>query len=74
MELKAKSVSLIAKIIAGVILIVGAILKWLNIFSDCTITDLCVVAFTIAGLFGTVDVNLMFEKIWGKSTTVEKKE
>jgi hypothetical protein len=65
MELKAKNVSLVAKIVAGVIFVTGAVLKWLHIL-DCTISELSVVAFTVAGLFGTVDINLMFEKIWGK--------
>jgi hypothetical protein len=63
---KAKDASLAAKIVAGVIVIVGATLKWLHIF-DCTVNELSVVAFTVAGLFGTVDINLMFEKIWGKN-------
>lgn len=67
MELKAKSASLWAKIISGVILITGAVLKWCGVFTECTINELCIVAFTVAGLFGTVDINLMFEKIWGKN-------
>jgi uncharacterized membrane protein len=71
MELKAKNASLVAKIVAGVIVVAGAVLKWLHIF-DCTVNELSVVAFTVAGLFGTVDVNLMFEKIWGKGNVEEK--
>ena len=63
---KAKDASLAAKIIASVIFLTGAVLKWLHIL-DCTISELSVVAFTVAGLFGTVDINLMFEKIWGKN-------
>jgi uncharacterized membrane protein len=66
MELKAKNASLIAKIVAGVIVIGGAVLKWLHVF-DCSINEIATVAFTIAGLFGTVDINLMLEKIWGKA-------
>lgn len=67
MELKAKSASLWAKIIAGIIMITGAGLKWCGVFTECTINEICIVAFTVAGLFGTVDINLMFEKIWGKN-------
>ena len=63
---KAKDASLIAKILAGLIIVSGATLKWLHIL-DCTISELSAVAFTVAGLFGTVDINLMFEKIWGKT-------
>lgn len=65
--MKAKSASLIAKVVAGSIMVVGAVLKWVHIL-DCTISELAIVAFTVAGLFGTVDINLMFEKIWGKQS------
>jgi hypothetical protein len=61
-ELKAKTCSLIAKIVSGAVVLVGAILKWLNIFSNCEINELCVVGFTIMGVFGTVDLNLLAEK------------
>lgn len=60
--LKAKKVSLIAKIIAGVILLGGAILKWTGIFGNCQISELCTVAGTMTALFSTVDINLMLEK------------
>lgn len=60
--LKAKKASLIAKIIAGVILLIGAVLKWLGIFQNCEISELCTVAGTMAALFSTVDINLMLEK------------
>lgn len=61
-ELKAKTVSLIAKIIGSFVVLVGAVLKWLGIFSACEINELCVVGFTIMGIFGTVDLNLLAEK------------
>lgn len=60
--LKAKKASLISKIVAGVILLVGAVLKWLDIFNNCEITELCTVAGTMTALFSTVDINLMLEK------------
>lgn len=61
-ELKAKTVSLVAKITGATVVLVGAILKWLGIFSSCEINELCVVGFTIMGIFGTVDLNLLAEK------------
>lgn len=61
-ELKAKTVSLVAKITGAAVVLVGAVLKWLGIFTACEINELCVVGFTIMGIFGTVDLNLLAEK------------
>lgn len=61
-ELKAKTVSLVAKIIGAAVVLVGAVLKWLGIFTACEINELCVVGFTVMGIFGTVDLNLLAEK------------
>lgn len=66
MDIKAKDASLVAKVTAGIIVFVGAVLKWTGVFKSCSIPELCTVGFTIMGLFGTVDVNLMLEKIWGR--------
>lgn len=60
--MKAKTVSLIAKIVAGVILLAGAVLKWMGIFTDCEIKELCTVAGTLAALFVTVDTNIALDK------------
>lgn len=60
--MKAKTVSLIAKITAGAILLVGAVLKWLGIFPNCEISELCTVAGTLAALFITVDTNIALDK------------
>lgn len=60
--MKAKDASLIAKITAGVILLAGAILKWLGIFANCEIKELCTVAGTLAALFVTVDTNIALDK------------
>lgn len=65
-ELKAKTVSLIAKIIAGTVLLGGAILKWLNIFSACEISELCTVSFTLMCIFGTIDLNIALDKFTKK--------
>lgn len=61
-ELKAKTVSLIAKIIGALIVLIGAILKWVGIFGNCSINELCIVGFSVMGIFGTVDLNLLAEK------------
>lgn len=61
-ELKAKAVSLIAKIVGALVVLVGAILKWLGVFSNCEINELCAVGFTVMGVFGMVDMNLLAEK------------
>ena len=61
-ELKAKTASLIAKIVGALVVLVGAVLKWLGIFTACEINELCVVGFTVMGIFGTVDLNLLAEK------------
>ena len=60
--MKAKDASLIAKITAGAILLIGAVLKWLGIFTNCEISELCMVAGTLAGLFITVDTNIALDK------------
>lgn len=61
-ELKAKTVSLVAKIIAALVVLIGGVLKWLGVFENCSINELCVVGFSIMGIFGTVDLNLLAEK------------
>ena len=61
-KLKAKDCSLFAKILAGIIVVAGSILKWTGIFPNCEVSELCMVSFTVMGLFGTVDINLMLEK------------
>lgn len=59
---KAKDASLIAKWVGLVIVLVCAVLKWLGIFPHCQISEVCTVAFTIMGLFGTVDINILADK------------
>lgn len=60
-KLQAKKVSLIAKIVASILFITGAVLKFIGIF-QCTIEELSIVAFTIVGIFGTVDMNIALDK------------
>ena len=60
--LKAKTVSLLAKIVAGAILLIGAVLKWTGVFSNCEISELCTVSGTFVALFTTIDVNIALDK------------
>ena len=61
-EKKKKTVSLLAKIVAGAILLIGAVLKWTGIFSNCEISELCTVSGTFVALFTTIDVNIALDK------------
>ena len=63
--MKAKTASLLAKIISGVLLLVGAVLKWTGIFKNCSISELCTVSATVTALFSTVDVNIALDKFKG---------
>ena len=60
--LKAKTVSLIAKIVSGGILLIGAVLKWIGVFPNCEISELCTVSGTFVALFTTIDVNIALDK------------
>lgn len=60
--LKAKTVSLIAKIVSGGILLIGAVLKWTGVFPNCEISELCTVSGTFVALFTTIDVNIALDK------------
>ena len=60
--LKAKTVSLWAKIIGGVIIVVGHVLKWVNVLPDATSSEICACGFSIMGIFSTVDLNILADK------------
>ena len=66
MEIKAKEASLWAKILAVVVLLVGIALIGLRVLPNLSTMDMIWVALTIAGIFGTVDINLFLEKITGR--------
>ena len=66
MEIKAKSLSLIVKIIAVLFVIVCSILKWKGIFENATITEICIVAGTIGAVFGDVSINTAIDKFTKK--------
>jgi hypothetical protein len=61
-ELKAKKVSLIVKIIANVFLVICSILNWLNIFTNATIYEICMVAGTMSAIFGDISINTALDK------------
>ena len=60
--LKAKTASLWAKIIGGVIIIGGHILKWGNVLPNATSGEICACGFSVMGIFGTVDLNILIDK------------
>ncbi len=60
-ELKAKKVSLFGKIIAGIILLAGFVLKCLNIF-NCEVDELIKIAFAILAICAPIDINISLDK------------
>lgn len=64
--LKAKTVSLWAKIIGAVIIVGGHILKWLNVLTNATSTEICACGFSVMGVFSTVDINILIDKFTSK--------
>ena len=66
MELKAKSVSLVVKIVSVVFIVTGAVLKWLGIFPNATISEICIVGGTMSAIFGDVSINTAIDKFTKK--------
>lgn len=62
---RAKKASLAAKIIGAVYILTASTLSFTGVFS-APIADICIVGFSIMGIFGTVDINLMLEKFTKK--------
>lgn len=60
--LKAKTVSLWAKIVAIVIIVGGHILKWTGLLPEATSGEICACGFSVMGVFGTVDLNILIDK------------
>lgn len=65
MELKAKTVSLWVKIFAVAFICAGAVLKWLNIFPNATVSEICIVGGTIGAIFGDISINTAIDKFRG---------
>lgn len=64
--LKAKTASLWAKIIGGIIIIGGHVLKWTNILPNASSGEICACGFSVMGIFGTVDLNILIDKFTNK--------
>lgn len=60
--MKAKDASLAAKIVASTVLVVAHALMWMGILKGADSKSICLCAFSIMGIFGTIDINLMLEK------------
>lgn len=63
--MKARDASLVAKILAAVILVAGHALMWTGVLVNATSPQICGCCFSLLGIFGTVDINLMLEKFAG---------
>lgn len=59
--ISAKTVSLIGKIVGGIIILIGFILKAFNIW-DCDVDDLIKVGLAEMAVFGTIDLNIAIDK------------
>ena len=59
--IKAKTISLIGKIIGGEIILIGFILKALNIW-NVEVNDLIKIGFAEMAVFGTIDINIALDK------------
>ena len=65
-ELTAKTISKIFKFAAALGIVVCAVLKWLALMPDATISEICMVWAVVYGLgAGTIDLNIMFDKFTG---------
>lgn len=65
-ELGAKDVSLMAKTLAVFVVLAGHIMKWTGLLVDASSSEICACAFTIMGIFGTVDINILADKFSSK--------
>lgn len=63
---KPKVWSLVSKIIAGIIIVGGHILKWLNLLPDAASSEICACGFAVMGVFGTIDINMALDKFTKK--------
>ena len=66
MELKAKKLSLIIKIIDVCFMVAMAILKWCGKMQNITINEICIIGGVIAGVFGDISLNTALDKFTKK--------
>jgi hypothetical protein len=62
---KARDGSLLAKYAAAIIMIVGTALMGCGVLDKITVWDVATCATFVAAFFGTVDLNLLLEKLTG---------
>ena len=63
MELHAKDISKVFKIVVPVFAVAMAILKWTGVFPNITISEIIYIScFIYAAGAGTIDLNLMLDK------------
>lgn len=62
MELKAKTVSLIVKIVVIIFIVTCSVLKWVGILENATIGEICIVGGTMGAIFGDVSINTAIDK------------
>ena len=60
--MEAKKVSLIVKICAVCFITICAVLKWLKVFENCTVSEICIVGGTIGAIFGDISINTAIDK------------
>ena len=61
-KVKARTVSLIVKIIDVIFIIVCAVLKWKGVFENATIPEICMIGGIIGAVFGDISVNTAIDK------------
>ena len=64
--IKAKTISLIGKIVGGSIILVGFILKAFEIW-NVEVNDLIKIGFAEMAVFGTIDINIALDKFIKKA-------
>lgn len=64
MELKAKPISLIVKIVSVLFVVINCILLWVGVYKaeTCTVGDICLAGGVIASIFADVSVNKAIDK------------
>ena len=61
-KVKARTVSLIVKIIDVIFIIVCAVLKWKGVFENATIPEICMIGGVIGAVFGDISINTAIDK------------
>ena len=67
-EVKARTVSLIVKIVDVVFIIVCAVLKWKGVFENATIPEICMIGGVIGAVFGDISINTAIDKFTKKES------